>query len=79
MVSVFASYDLTRVWDVNVGQVTPIVFERAGDSHRWNFTPTIRLAKHISLVVAYNGRRETVFSGLRITDHELKMETRAFF
>jgi hypothetical protein len=79
MISVFASYDLTRVWDTSVGQTTPIVFAREGDSHRWNLTPTIRLAKHISLVASYNGRRETVFSGKRITDHELKMETRAFF
>jgi hypothetical protein len=79
MVSVFASYDLTRVWDTNIGLVSPIVFAREGDSHRWNLTPTIRLAKHISLVAAYNGRRETVYSGKRITDHELKMETRAFF
>jgi hypothetical protein len=79
MISVFASYDVTRVWDVSSGTVKPLVFAREGDSHRWNLTPTIRLAKHISLVAAYNGRRETVYSGSRITDHELKVETRAFF
>ena len=78
-VSVFASYDITRAWDVNVGEVRPVVFARDGDSHRWNVTPTLRLSRYISLVAAYNGRRETVFSGLRITDHELKVETRAFF
>jgi len=78
-VSVFASYDITRAWDVNVGDVRPVVFTRDGDSHRWNLTPTLRLSRYISLVAAYNGRRETVFSGLRITDHELKVETRAFF
>jgi hypothetical protein len=79
MISVFASYDVTRVWDVSIEGARPLVFAREGDSHRWNVTPTIRLAKHISLVAAYNGRRETVFSGNRITDHELKVETRAFF
>jgi hypothetical protein len=79
MVSVFASYDITRAWDVNVGEVRPVVFTSQGDSHRWNLTPTLRLSRYISLVAAYNGRKETVFSGRRITDHELKVETRAFF
>jgi hypothetical protein len=78
-ISVFASYDITRAWDASADEIRPVVFARRGDAHRWNVTPTIRLAKHISLVAAYNGRRETVYSGRRITDHELKIETRAFF
>jgi len=79
MISVFASYDVTRTWDAIDSDVKPVVFTSEGDSHRWNVTPTVRLSKYISLVSAYNGRRETVFSGKRITDHELKIETRAFF
>jgi hypothetical protein len=78
-VSVFGSYDLTRTWDQGESAVKPVVFTHAGDAHRWNLTPTIRLSKYISLVAAYNGRREKVFSGNEITDHELKLETRAFF
>jgi hypothetical protein len=79
IISVFGSYDVTRVWNRNDTATRPIVFSREGDSHRWNITPTVRLSRYISLVAGYNGRRETVFSGNRITDHELKIETRAFF
>jgi hypothetical protein len=39
----------------------------------------VRLSKYISIVAGYNGRRETIFTGKQITDHELKVETRAFF
>jgi hypothetical protein len=79
MISVFASYDVTRVWNQNETGARPVVFSNEGDSHRWNVTPTVRLSRYISLVAGYNGRRETLFSGRRITDHELKIETRAFF
>jgi hypothetical protein len=79
VVSVFGSYDLTQTWDQGEAAFKPAVFSHAGDAHRWNLTPTIRLSRYISLVAAYNGRRETVFSGREITDHELKMETRAYF
>jgi hypothetical protein len=79
MISVFASYDVTRAWDANPAASRPLLFTREGDTHRWNLTPTFRLSKYISLVASYNGRRETVYSGRRITDHELKVETRAFF
>jgi hypothetical protein len=79
MASIFGSYALTRAWDRAETDVRPVVFTNDGDSHRWNVTPTFRLSRYISLIAAYNGRRETVFSGARITDHELKVETRAFF
>ncbi len=78
-VSVFGSYDLTRVTSSGDVEFKPVVFANDGDAHRWNVTPTIRLSRYISFVAGYNGRRETVFSGRRITDHELKVETRAFF
>jgi hypothetical protein len=79
MISVFASYDVTRTWSGGETDLRPVVFTSEGDSHRWNLTPTVRLSRYISLVASYNGRRETVFTGKRITDHELKIETRAFF
>lgn len=90
MISIYGSYDMTRVWnhdELTQGSATtlpsatilPIVFTRGENSHRWNITPTVRLSKYISLVAGYNGRRETIFSGKQITDHELKIETRAFF
>jgi hypothetical protein len=78
-ISVFGSYELTLVQDEGITDVRPVVFSREGDSHRWNVTPTIRVSKYISIIAAYNGRTETVFSGQRITDHELRLETRAFF
>ena len=79
MISVFGSYDMTRVWNRSEATTQPIVFSQEGNSLRWNVTPTVRLSKYISLVAGYNGRRETIFTGKRITDHELKIETRAFF
>jgi hypothetical protein len=33
----------------------------------------------ITVVAAYQGRSEKTFSGARVTEHELRLETRAFF
>lgn len=78
-VSVFASYDLTQTWDREIAAARPVLFSAEGSGHRWSITPTLRVWKYVSVVATYQGRRETVFSGTRLTDHELRVETRAFF
>ena len=78
-ISVFGSYELTRVWDRTENDVKPLFFAREGNSHRWNVTPNVRVSKHITMVAAYQGRNETTFVGDRVTEHELRLETRAYF
>ncbi len=78
-VSVFGSYELRQTFESEDVVVRPLFFEREGTAHRWSLTPNLRLAKSVSLLATYTGRRETTFSGARITDQELRLETRAFF
>ena len=77
--NVFGSYELTRVWDRDELAVRPVIFQREGDAHRWTLTPNIRVTSMITIVAAYTGRSETTFSGSRVNEHELRLETRAFF
>ncbi len=77
--SVFARASLRRTWETEAPPVRPTVFDLPGYSARWTLSPTLRLARSVSLVVTYTGRSERAFSGARIVDHQLRMETRATF
>ena len=78
-VNVFATYELARVTALNEVPVQPIVFSRPGTSHTWSATANLRISKIISIYGTYSGRNETVFSGRRVTEHEFRLETRAYF
>jgi hypothetical protein len=78
-VNVFGSYELTQVFDRADTAVRPVFFSEAGDAHRWTLTPNVRVTRMITVVAAYQGRSETTFTGSRVTEHELRLETRAFF
>jgi len=78
-INVFGSYDLTQTWDRVAAAVRPVRFSDEGTAHRWNVTPNLRLARVISVVASYTGRSETTFGGVRVTRHELRLETRAIF
>ena len=78
-VNVFATYELARVTALNEVPVQPIVFSRPGTSHTWSATANLRISKIISVYATYSGRNETVFSGNRVTEHEFRLETRAYF
>lgn len=77
--NVFGSYELTQVWDRTEGTVRPVFFPGEGDAHRWTLTPNIRVTRTITIVAAYQGRSEKTFTGSRVNEHELRLETRAFF
>jgi hypothetical protein len=78
-INVFATYELSRVTDLDDVLVRPIVFARPGTSHRWSATANLRVSKIISIYATYSGRNETVFSGQRVTEHDFRLETRAYF
>jgi len=78
-VNVFGTYELADVKDRNEVPVRPIIFAREGRSHRWSVTPNVRISRIISIFATYSGRNEVVFSGRRITEHEFRLETRAYF
>jgi len=77
--NVFGRYEVTRFTLPNDPEVKPLFFSDPGTAHRWSLTPNLRISKVISLLGTYQGRAETTFSGQRIVDHELTVETRAFF
>ncbi|HEX6791785.1 MAG TPA: hypothetical protein VF247_10790 [Candidatus Krumholzibacteria bacterium] len=79
-VNVFGTYELARVRDDEGNPIVrPIVFAREGTSHRWSLTPNVRVSKIISIYATYSGRNEEVFSGKRVTEHDFRLETRAYF
>jgi hypothetical protein len=78
-VNVFATYELADVSDVGEWGVRPLVFAREGTSQRWSLTPNLRVSKVISIYATYSGRSERVFSGELVTEHEFRLETRAYF
>ncbi len=78
-INVFGTYELASVRDAGDAPVKPIVFAREGASHRWSITPNLRLTRIITIFATYSGRNEIVFSGRRITEHEFRLETRAYF
>jgi hypothetical protein len=78
-VNVFGTYELAEVSDRGDASVRPLVFEREGTSQRWSLTPNLRISKFISVYATYAGRNERVFSGQRVTEHEFRLETRAYF
>ena len=77
--NVFGSYELTQVWNRTDTDVKPVFFASEGTASRWTLTPTIRVTRSITIVAAYQGRSETTFTGARVNEHELRLETRAFF
>lgn len=78
-VNVFGTYELAQVVDEDVPPVRPLVFARDGVSQRWSLTPNLRLSRIISIYATYAGRNERVFTGDRVTEHEFRLETRAYF
>jgi hypothetical protein len=77
--NVFARYEITSyTLPVDPG-VKPLFFAEPGVAQRWALTPNLRFSKVISLLATYQGRSERAYSGERIVDHELTVETRAFF
>lgn len=77
--NVFARYEVTRFTLPNDPGVKPLFFSNPGTAHRWALTPNFRFSKVISFLATYQGRAERTFTGQRIVDHELTVETRAFF
>ena len=78
-VNVFGTYELSEVRDRDEVLVRPLVFAREGTAQRWSLTPNLRVSKIISIYATYSGRNEQVFSGRRVTEHEFRLETRAYF
>ncbi len=77
--SVFGRYEVTQFTLRDDPGIKPFFFSNPGTTHRWALTPNLRLSKVISLLGTYQGRSEKGFSGARIVDHELTVETRAYF
>ncbi|HET6349173.1 MAG TPA: hypothetical protein VFH88_08830 [Candidatus Krumholzibacteria bacterium] len=79
-INVFGTYELAEVRDdADNPPIRPIVFAREGRSHQWSLTPNFRVSKIISIYATYSGRNEEVFSGKRVTEHNFRLETRAYF
>lgn len=78
-INVFGTYELASVRDAGDVVTTPIIFAREGRAHRWSITPNLRISRIISIFATYSGRNEVVFSGRRVTEHEFRLETRAYF
>jgi hypothetical protein len=77
--NVFARYEATRFsLPVDPG-VKPIFYSEPGTTQRWSLTPTFRLSNVITLLGTYQGRSEKTFSGNTVVEHELTVETRAYF
>jgi len=78
-INVFGTYEFANVRDSGDALIKPILFAREGNSHRWSVTPNLRISRIISIFATYSGRNEVLFSGRRITEHEFRLETRAYF
>ena len=79
-INVFGTYELAEVRNDDNGPIIkPLVFAREGRSHHWSLTPNFRVSKVISIYATYSGRNEEVFSGQRVTEHDFRLETRAYF
>ena len=79
-INVFGTYELAEVRDDEDNPIIrPLIFAREGRSHRWSLTPNLRVSKIISIYATYSGRNEEVFSGQRVTEHDFRLETRAYF
>jgi hypothetical protein len=79
-INIFGTYELAEVRDDEDSPlVKPLIFAREGQAHRWSLTPNIRVSKIISIYATYSGRNEEVFSGRRVTEHDFRLETRAYF
>ena len=79
-INVSGTYELADVKDdANGPAIKPLVFAREGRAHHWSLTPNFRISKMISIYATYSGRNEEVFSGQRVTEHDFRLETRAYF
>jgi hypothetical protein len=78
-INVFGSYELANVTNRGEAAVQPLVFAREGASQRWSITPNLKVSRVISVFATYSGRSERVFSGRLVTEHEFRLETRAYF
>jgi hypothetical protein len=78
-INLFGNYDYAETIDRTTVPVAPVIFQDEGSSHRWSLTANLRLARVISVIGTYTGRNETTFTGTRISDHQLRVETRALF
>jgi hypothetical protein len=79
LATIYGRYEMTRTLE-DAGQgARPLFFTGPGDAHRWSLTANVRVSKSISLVTTYDGRSELSFLGKRIIEHNLKVETRAYF
>ncbi len=77
--SIYGRYEVTRTLEDKGLGVKPIFFSSEGDAHKWSLTSNVRISKLISLVSTYFGRSEKGFLGKMIVEHNLKVETRAYF
>jgi hypothetical protein len=77
--SLFGTYEFARTLETPGTGVRPIFFSGEGNAQRWSLTGNASLSKVISLVTTYFGRSEKSFTGARIVEHNLKVETRAYF
>jgi hypothetical protein len=79
-INVFGTYEFADVKDDAGGPaIKPLVFAHEGRAHQWSLTPNFRISKMISIYATYSGRNEQVFSGERVTEHDFRLETRAYF
>lgn len=79
LLNVFGRYEMIHFLDEEETLVKPTFFSNRGTTHRWGLTPNLRLNKWISFLATYEGRNEDTFLGNRITEHDFRIETRAFF
>jgi hypothetical protein len=78
-VNVFGRYELVHVLGGETGTLRPFLFLSPGSSHRWSSTVNVKWTKILSFFTTYQGRSEQTFSGKRIVEHDVKIETRALF
>jgi hypothetical protein len=79
VLNLFGRYEVTRYAEGSDTLVRPFFFSAPGTTHRWSLTPNLKVSRFISVVSTYEGRSEDTFLGNRITEHDFRIETRAFF
>ncbi|MDH3216818.1 MAG: hypothetical protein OEN01_11065 [Candidatus Krumholzibacteria bacterium] len=77
--NLFGRYEFVYFSGEDNNSVSPFFFTDSGSSQRWSSTLNVKVSKIISFLTTYQGRSEDTFAGKRITEHDFKIETRAFF